>query len=66
MTPRRLLRLGVAPLPLVLVAAGAGVVAPSSGELARRSDLILAALVLALAVTIEPPSAPAPALAREP
>lgn len=53
MTLRRSLRLGVAPLPLVLFAAAAGVVAPS-GELARRSDLILAALVLAVAVTIEP------------
>ena len=53
MTRRRLLRLVVAPLPLVSVAAVAGLFAPSA-ELARRSDLILAALVLAVAVTIEP------------
>ena len=53
MTRRQLLRLAVAPLPLVSVAALAGLRAPSA-ELARRSNLILAALVLAVAVTIEP------------
>lgn len=52
MTSRRFRAL-VAPLPLVSLAALAGVVAPSE-ELARRSDLILAALVLAVAMTIEP------------
>lgn len=50
---RRLIGLFLAPLPLVLVAAVAGLAAPSE-ELARRSDLILAGLVLAVAVTIEP------------
>lgn len=53
MTRRRLLRLVVAPLPLVSVAALAGLLVPSAA-LAGRSDLILAALVLAVAVTIEP------------
>jgi hypothetical protein len=43
------LRLLLAPLPLVLAAALAGLVAPS-GVLAQRSDLILAALVLTVAV----------------
>jgi bile acid:Na+ symporter, BASS family len=41
------------PLPLVLVAAGAGLLWPSPA-LADRSDLILAALVLAVALTIDP------------
>jgi predicted Na+-dependent transporter len=41
------------PLPLVLVAAVVGLVAPSP-SLADRADLILAALVLAVALTIEP------------
>lgn len=53
MTRAQLLRVVVAPLPLVVVAALAGLVAPSAA-LARRSDLILAALVFAVAVTIEP------------
>lgn len=53
MSRPRLRRALVAPLPLVSLAALAGVVAPSD-ELARHSDLILAALVLAVAVTIEP------------
>jgi predicted Na+-dependent transporter len=41
------------PLPLVLLAAIVGLVAPSP-SLAERADLILAALVLAVALTIEP------------
>jgi predicted Na+-dependent transporter len=41
------------PLPLVLVAAVVGLVAPSP-SLADRADLILAGLVLAVALTIEP------------
>jgi predicted Na+-dependent transporter len=41
------------PLPLVLVAAVVGLIAPSP-RLADRADLILAALVLAVALTIEP------------
>jgi predicted Na+-dependent transporter len=53
MTLGRLLSRAAAPLPLVLVAAGAGIVAPS-GQVARRSDAILAALVFTVAVTIEP------------
>jgi predicted Na+-dependent transporter len=42
-----------APLPLVVVAAAAGVLWPSEA-VADRSDLILAALVAAVALTIEP------------
>lgn len=53
MTGERLLRVVLAPLPLVLIAALAGLLVPSA-EFARRTDLILAALVLAVAVTIEP------------
>jgi predicted Na+-dependent transporter len=41
------------PLPLVLLATAAGLVAPSE-SLADRTDLILAALVFAVALTIEP------------
>jgi predicted Na+-dependent transporter len=43
----------LAPLPLVLIAAGAGLLWPSRA-LADRSDLILAALVLAVSLTIDP------------
>ena len=43
----------LAPLPLVLIAAGTGLLWPSV-EVADRSDLILAALVLAVALTIDP------------
>jgi hypothetical protein len=53
MTRRRRLQVAVAPLPLVPVAALGGLLVPSA-ELGQRSDLILAALVLAVAVTIEP------------
>ena len=52
MNARRLAWL-LEPLPLVLIAAAAGLVAPSE-RLAERVDLILAALVLAVALTIEP------------
>lgn len=41
------------PLPLVLLAAAAGLIVPSEG-LAERADLVLAALVFAVALTIEP------------
>jgi bile acid:Na+ symporter, BASS family len=50
---RRVVAALIAPLPLVVIAAGAGLLWPSR-ELAGRSDLILAALVLAVAVTIDP------------
>jgi predicted Na+-dependent transporter len=50
---RRVVDAALAPLPLVLIAAGAGLLWPSR-ELAARSDLILAALVLAVALTIDP------------
>ena len=53
MARSQLLRVVFAPLPLVSVAALAGLLLPSA-ELAGRTDLILAALVLAVAVTIEP------------
>ena len=52
MNARSLVRL-LEPLPLVLVAAAVGLVAPSA-RLADRADIILAALVLAVALTIEP------------
>lgn len=50
MRPARLL---ASPLPLVLVAAGAGLLWPSE-QLASRADLILAALVLTVTLTISP------------
>jgi bile acid:Na+ symporter, BASS family len=50
---RRVVDAVLTPLPLVLIAAGAGLLWPSR-ELAGRSDLILAALVLAVALTIDP------------
>jgi BASS family bile acid:Na+ symporter len=53
----------LAPLPLVLIAVGAGLLWPSEA-LADRSDLILAALVLAVALTIDPRRLPAAARAR--
>jgi predicted Na+-dependent transporter len=49
----RVVDAALAPLPLVLIAAGAGLLWPCP-ELAGRSDLILAALVLAVALTIDP------------
>lgn len=52
------------PLPLVLIAAGAGLLWPSR-ELAGRSDLILAALVLAVALTVDPRRFRAVARARK-
>jgi bile acid:Na+ symporter, BASS family len=50
--PRSLARL-LEPLPLVAAATVTGLVAPSPG-LADRADLILAALVLAVGLTVEP------------
>src|SRR3954470_16769491 len=50
---RRVVGALLAPLPLVLIAALAGLLWPSR-ELAGRSDLIPAALVLAAALTIDP------------
>ena len=50
---RRIVAALTTPLPLVLVAAGCGLLWPSP-ELADRSDLILAALVLAVALTLDP------------
>jgi predicted Na+-dependent transporter len=53
----------LAPLPLVLIAAGAGLLWPSRA-FADRSDLILAALVFAVALGIEPRRLRAVARAR--
>jgi predicted Na+-dependent transporter len=60
---RRVLDAALAPLPLVLLAAGAGLLWPSP-QLADRSDLILAALVLAVAFTVDPRRFRAAASAR--
>jgi predicted Na+-dependent transporter len=61
---RRVVDAVLAPLPLVLIAAGSGLLWPSR-ELAGRSDLILAALVLAVALTIDPRRFGAAARARQ-
>lgn len=60
---RRVVDALAAPLPMVSIAAGAGLLWPS-GALADHSDLILAALVLAVALTIDPRRFRAAARAR--